>query len=143
MNPRPFSKLRMLKMRPSSNTPTSVPPMLPIPPVNNVPPTTTEAMAESSHPRPSVGCPAPNWAARLTPAWDDERGYYAANRGYRTHRQVYTPRYDNKGHSQRDQAEHRIVPEEAGDVIAGQKVVVAQRAEQDQQRQGDKRPFAL
>jgi len=40
----------------------------PTPPVNSVPPTTTEAMANSSQPTPSIGCPAPNCAARMTPA---------------------------------------------------------------------------
>ena len=38
------------------------------PPVSSVPPTTTEAIAKSSQPTPSVGWPAPNWAASCTPA---------------------------------------------------------------------------
>ena len=61
----PFSKLRMLKTRPSRSTPESVAPTEPTPPVSSVPPTTTEAMAKSSQPTPSVGWPAPNWAARM------------------------------------------------------------------------------
>ena len=48
----PFSKLRMLKIRPSSSTPDSVAPTEPTPPVSSVPPTTTEAMANSSQPTP-------------------------------------------------------------------------------------------
>jgi hypothetical protein len=36
-----------------------------------VPPTTTAAMANSSQPTPSMGWPAPNCAARITPAIPD------------------------------------------------------------------------
>ena len=64
----PFSKLSTLKIRPSSSTPASVVATEPTPPVSRVPPTTTAAIENNSQPTPSAGWPAPNWAARITPA---------------------------------------------------------------------------
>src|SRR4051812_18851752 len=46
--PVPFSGFRMLKISPSSKAPDSVAPTEPTAPVNRVPPTTTEAIANSS-----------------------------------------------------------------------------------------------
>ena len=68
MKPRPFSKFSTLKISPSSMTPARVAPTEPSPPVSSVPPTTTEAIANNSQPTPSIGCPAPNCEARITPA---------------------------------------------------------------------------
>ena len=64
----PFSKLSTLKIKPSKSTPAKVVATVPTPPVNKVPPTTTAAIENNSQPTPSAGWPAPNWAARMTPA---------------------------------------------------------------------------
>src|SRR5438105_11617943 len=69
IKPKPFSKFKILKTRPSNITPTSDPHTEPIPPVRSVPPTTTAAMAVSSQPTASFGdpvkvCPANNALAR-------------------------------------------------------------------------------
>jgi hypothetical protein len=55
-------------MRPTKGTPASVVVTNPTPPVNGVPPTTTAAIENNSHPTPSAGWPAPNCAARIPPA---------------------------------------------------------------------------
>jgi hypothetical protein len=48
-------RLRMLLMTESRMAPTTVPAMLPAPPLSAVPPTITAAIASSSHSRPVVG----------------------------------------------------------------------------------------
>ena len=57
---------------PNIKIPGMIPRIDPLPPVNKVPPTTTDAIANNSHPKPSVGCPAPNCDARITPANPDK-----------------------------------------------------------------------
>ena len=89
----PFSKLRMLKIRPSRSTPASVEPTEPTPPVSSVPPTTTEAMANSSQPTPSVGCPAPNCEARITPGDPGQRAAQRVDQQlHPVDRQAHQPR---------------------------------------------------
>ncbi|MNF80849.1 hypothetical protein D3C84_631020 [compost metagenome] len=52
-------RLRILLMTDSSMAPTRVPKMRPSPPLREVPPTTTAAMASSSHKSPVVGVAEP------------------------------------------------------------------------------------
>src|SRR3954447_17701262 len=64
----PFSNTIRLKISCRSSTPTSVERTEPTPPVRRVPPTTTAAIADSSHPCPAAVSTDPVCEARKTPA---------------------------------------------------------------------------
>src|SRR4029453_5307493 len=63
--------------------------------------------------------------------------------GHRPHGQVDTAGHDHEGHAKGDQPELGVVGQEAGHVVEGQEVVIAQGAEPHQQDEGEQRPLAL
>ncbi len=139
MVPWPFSKFGTLKT--NGSAPAIVTGIEPIPPVKKVPPTSTDAMADNSHPMPSKGCPAPKPEARKTPAsprqrnlncvWAEIRRNNRRKGRNGSGRQITPPSHDHETYAQRDRNEHRVVVQQTRETVGAVKVYMAHQPEQD------------